>query len=297
MRRPQLTALLVAGVVALVIVAVTLAIQGALVLAFAVVCALVGAAVIYLRFIHLATGHAYRRLEALSLLRGFVRPRLPLPAYTLWAASPELLLTVVGAIVERRAQLVVELGSGASSLWIGYALEALGEGGRLLALEHDPRYAAATREEVRRHGLESVVTVVDAPLCSVTVDAERYRFYDVAALAAIGERSIDVLLIDGPPGRTQPQARYPAVPLLLGRLAPAAIVILDDALRRDERRIARRWLRQYPQLTGRFSQTEKGTLVLRHDADLANLSAPERISGARDDGTALAIGVEAEGVH
>ena len=57
------------------------------------------------------------------------------------------------------------------------------------------------------------------------------------------DREIDLLLVDGPPGYGEgmERSRYPALPALEPRLAPGAMVVLDDASRPGEREIIERW--------------------------------------------------------
>ena len=158
---------------------------------------------------------------------------------------------------------MVELGSGVSSLVIGYGLQKYG-GGRLLSLEHDGRWSEQTRRWVASHGLESVVTVVDAPLQSVALLGERWRWYDMSALARID--SIDLLVVDGPPFFVQPLARYPAVPLLAHVLAPHSVTMLDDAARTEERQIVDRWREEYGPFEVDIRPTERGAAILRRAA-------------------------------
>lgn len=73
-----------------------------------------------------------------------------------------------------------------------------------------------------------------------------------------------MLIVDGPPGRVNKDARYPALPLLHERLNPGAHVFLDDATRPDERRILTQWLAEFPDLrlirhVGRMAVMQRGT--------------------------------------
>ena len=67
-----------------------------------------------------------------------------------------------------------------------------------------------------------------------------FQWYEVDAFRDLNE--IDLLLVDGPPGSLGETARYPALHVLESRLAPNAVVILDDADRPDEQGIVRRWI-------------------------------------------------------
>jgi hypothetical protein len=56
-------------------------------------------------------------------------------------------------------------------------------------------------------------------------------------------------LVDGPPGYGEGMAasRYPALPALRGKLAPGALVVLDDAEREPEQRILAQWRDAVPE--------------------------------------------------
>jgi predicted O-methyltransferase YrrM len=178
-----------------------------------------------------------REFEAVMQLFRNVAPRAPMPPSGGWALNPTGLLQLLFHIDRTRPKTVLELGSGTSTVWLGYAIE--GHGGRLLSLDHDESYAARTRSLLSAHGLDGVAEVRVAPLQPVTIDDQVFRWYDVAAVADLGD--IDLLVIDGPPGATGPQARYPALHVLEHRLAATATIILDDAERTDEREVVRRW--------------------------------------------------------
>jgi predicted O-methyltransferase YrrM len=183
----------------------------------------------------------YQQMEAVTDLRALIRPRAPMPALRHWALSPDALRFIVGRLYERRPELIVECGSGASSTWLGYFVESLGTG-RVVALEHDERFANISRELIKTHGLESVVEIRYTPL----TPWRGRQWYDTAAIEDL--RDIELLLVDGPPGSGGPEARYPAVPLMLPRCADRALIMLDDAHRAAERAVSDLWLKEYPEL-------------------------------------------------
>lgn len=204
--------------------------------------------------------HDYEQQVAWTELRDFLRPAAFMPPLRGWAASPDVLRLLVRTIDAARPELVVECGSGASSIWMGYALRRAGTG-RLVALEHDEHYAGLTRDLVAAHGLDDLVQVRHAPLTEWTAqDGEPARpWYDPAAVADLED--IGLLFVDGPPEATAALARYPAVPALLARLAPDAVVVLDDAGREGERSAGDRWLAEVPGLLRREEAAEKGAHV------------------------------------
>ena len=183
-----------------------------------------------------------REVEGLHQLFGRFTPRAPMPSSGQWALNPTDLLALLHLIEQRRPAVVVELGSGTSSIWIGYALERLG--GRLISIDHEPEYAGRTRRMVAAHGLGTVVEVREAPLRPIEVRGEPYDWYDVDALADVDD--IDLLIVDGPPGSTGPMSRYPALDMLRHKLSRTATVFLDDLSRADEQETLRRWAEENP---------------------------------------------------
>jgi predicted O-methyltransferase YrrM len=191
-----------------------------------------------------------REVEALTQLFQRIKPRAAMPSSGHWALRPTGLLHVVSLIEQHRPGVIVELGSGTSTIWMGYALEQAG-GGRLVSLEHLPDFADQTRTLVDIHCLGKLVEVRDAPLRPIQVGETTSPWYSLDALVDLPE--IDLLLVDGPPGSAGTQARYPALPVLSDRLADGAIVVLDDFSRADETTIVERWCAEIPGLARSFA--------------------------------------------
>ncbi|WP_157987433.1 class I SAM-dependent methyltransferase [Jiangella endophytica] len=182
-----------------------------------------------------------RQTEALIQLYDRVQPRAAMPSSGGWALDPTGVLTLLEVVRQRRPELVLELGSGTSTLWVGYVLQQLGAG-RVVAIDHEERFAELTRANVAAHGLDDVIDVRVAALTDPGLPTHETPWYDHAAMADL--RDIDLLVVDGPPKATGPMARYPAVPVLAGQLRDDAVVALDDATRPDEREVWHRWRRE-----------------------------------------------------
>lgn len=198
------------------------------------------------------------QLEALSALRDELDLKKPLGRTRGAAASPDLLHELVRTIDRTGATTVVETGSGISTVVMAARLKA--SGGKLVALEHHAGYAEATRRDLEAQGLEDVATVLDAPLVDTPLGNESWAWYDLSA--ADLPSHIDLLFVDGPPGREQPLARYPALPLLRDRLAPGATILVDDALRPDEQAMVERWRSEVEGIEMESLELVKGAIVL-----------------------------------
>lgn len=183
-----------------------------------------------------------RQAAALMQLYREMSPRRMLPRTRGWAASPDFLLALYRTIRERRPELVVEVGSGVSTLVSAYALQQNGSG-RLVSLDHDPTFADRTRYTLSLHGVSGGVEVRDAPLEPTRIGAGEWHWHPPETFHDL--KAIELLVVDGPPGRAGKLARFPAVPLLRSRLAPGARILLDDGARQEERQAARRWKEEW----------------------------------------------------
>ena len=181
-----------------------------------------------------------------------------LPVSRGWAASPDFLARVRERVLRQRPRVAVECGSGISTIVTALTLREVG-GGHVYSLEHSPEHARATRAELEKHGVGAYATIVDAPLETHTIDGQAWTWY---ATRDLPNAPIDLLVIDGPPKRTGKLARWPVAPLLFDRLAPGAIVLLDDAARPDEQEAVRRWRAANPGFAYADLWCEKGCIEL-----------------------------------
>jgi predicted O-methyltransferase YrrM len=186
----------------------------------------------------------------------------PLPPVRGWAASPDLLALLVVLLRQHQPSTVVELGGGTSTIIVAKVLREL-RVGRLLTLEALEPFTHQIRDNLALHKLDDVVQVTHAPLTRVNVEGQAWMWYDTTTLDGIDE--IDFLVVDGPAQHNNPRrmARYPAMPLLYDKLAPGAVVVMDDTNREDERLIAERWADEFPDLqrTTTYPEYEKGAVI------------------------------------
>jgi predicted O-methyltransferase YrrM len=203
----------------------------------------------------------FRQMEALQNLSAVLPANDILPVTRGWAASPDLLAVLVDLVITERPSLVVECGSGASTLWLALAMRRFEIDGRIIALEHDAVFGGSTRDFLARHDVRDLAEVRDAPLESFSLDGETYSWYARRAWEDL--TGIDLLFVDGPPATTGRQARYPALPLLYGSLSPDAIVVLDDLVVPDMQKVLRLWLDAYMDFGSEILPLEKQAAVLR----------------------------------
>ena len=193
-----------------------------------------------------------QQIEAMLQLYGrYDNLKLPMPNTGGFAIDAQALGHLVTLVEEHQPMRILELGSGTSTIWLGYLCRTYG--GKLVSLDHLEKYLALTKQAVQRHQLEEQIECRFAPLEETECDGRTFNWYSADALE--DQHDIDLLIADGPPQATGPQARYPSLPKLIDRLAPNALVILDDAHRKDEADIVDAWLQAYPD----FEKIEHGT--------------------------------------
>ncbi len=206
----------------------------------------------------------YRRTEAWLAIHGVVTPRIPFPPIQPYMATPELLRHVIHQVLERKPALIVELGSGISTVIAAYGAEQIGIC-QIISVDHEARFRDATQALLAAHGLAHRVRLVHAPLVPVQSGDHRSEWYDPTVIRAAIQESgaeIGLLLVDGPPGMDHRLARLPAVPQLHDRLAANCVILVDDARRADEQEMVRQWMAQMPGWSREYFETEKGLILL-----------------------------------
>jgi methyltransferase family protein len=178
-----------------------------------------------------------RQQYALSQIRPLAG-ELPLD-FSSWAADPILVYNAVRLVLDTRPALVLECGSGSSTVVLARCLRALGRG-RVVSLDHDPTFAGRTAQLLHMNDLTNLAEVITAPLVTRRAGDQVFQWY-APDYEPFLRAPIDLLLVDGPPGGGSVLARYPAVPLLQSCLSPNCSILLDDGNRRDERLIAHQW--------------------------------------------------------
>jgi len=191
----------------------------------------------------------YQQLESYLQLLSLLDLKRPLPSTRSFAASPDPLLELIGIVRRRQPSFVVELGSGISTLVIGKQID---ERTRFLSIDDSTEFASMTRELLREHEVGNVDLVV-APLRG------EKNWYDINVLEDV--KDVDLLFIDGPAQSSSPDARHSAS-FFLERLSPKATVVIDDAKRKSEKRMALIFASRMPNHVLRFLDHEKGTAVI-----------------------------------
>lgn len=203
----------------------------------------------------------FHQIEAINSLYLDLSLKKSIPRTRGWHASPDFLLQIADYALDKKPEIVVECGSGVSTIILARCMEMNGKG-HVYSLEHLLEYAQKNRDNLNRHGLSEWATIDHAPFREYELKGERWPYYSIEPLNGI---HIDMLVIDGPPRDTRRLARFPAGPLLFHRLNPGGAIFLDDANRSDEREILTCWTEEYPNLRQEVRSCEKGCVILYKD--------------------------------
>ncbi len=185
-----------------------------------------------------------------------------------WPISADFALRMLHQLLAEPPELVIEFGSGTSTYLLlqGLALaypqrSGSAQGARsapqLLSYEHLPQFHQLTAELIAPGRLRRHAQLLLAPLEPWSDASGSYSYYSqleritAAAIALRRKRQRPLhrvlVIVDGPPGATGPQARYPALPALLQAIPadparPLQItLLLDDLIRADEQATAASW--------------------------------------------------------
>ncbi len=217
----------------------------------------------------------FRQLEALHNLYALGGVDRPMPPTRGWASSPDLLLLLATLVEREEPGLVVECGSGTSTLWLAMLLRRFEIKGRVVSLEHQQSFVESAWATVLRHDLAEYVEVRYAPLEPVEIDGTTYQWYSRQAWGELD--GIKLLFVDGPPGELGPHARFPAFPLLVDKLSPDAVVVLDDLIRPDEQEVLQRWLAARPDYHAERVSLEKNAALLRRTGGTPGATASAQL--------------------
>lgn len=202
------------------------------------------------------------RIQAINEITTLLDLRSPLPPMTGWAATPELAVTVLKTIQTYRPKNIIELGSGVTSIVSAYTVEKYSPVSNILSFDHDSAFAGKTKKEIEQHNLNRFIKVVHAPLTDIKIDGETWSWYQLDK--DMINHGVDLLIIDGPPVKTQKNARFPALPLLYPYISKNGIIILHDSDRNTEAATLKKWTQELQDITilkQMFS--EKGITILQ----------------------------------
>ncbi|NCV34999.1 MAG: class I SAM-dependent methyltransferase [Actinobacteria bacterium] len=194
----------------------------------------------------------FQLMEAYYQLINLLDFKSPIPRTRGFAASPDLLLEIYRLIMKYRPKLIVELGSGLSTLVIAKSVQQTNDS-KVVSIDHSLDYLNETTRLLNEHEIDSV-ELIHAPIDMTT------NWYSTKWLTELKE--IDLLVIDGPPKALGENVRSGALDFFLNRLSPNAVVVIDDAYRPGESKLASDFATKMPLHNLVVLDHEKGTALI-----------------------------------
>ncbi|HET9704626.1 MAG TPA: class I SAM-dependent methyltransferase [Vicinamibacterales bacterium] len=155
----------------------------------------------------------------------------PMPG---WALSSDAIVQILCDLQERPNPVLVEFGSGQSTVIFAAWFRARGCG-RFVSFEHDPAHAEAIGRQLEAAKLVAQVELNVIPL------ADRAAVDGLAASKSYALPDtfpgVDVALVDGPSYFFGESTRYHPLTWSIERLNPGGAAYLDDTIRPQEKRI------------------------------------------------------------
>ena len=202
------------------------------------------------------TSNAVQQLESYMAIENYLSTGALLSGFHGWPISPDIGLFIINQMRRKQYDLIIEFGSGTSTLLFAKLAAAQHHEKlmsnllpqKIISFDHHIDYYHQTQELLNLNHVAEYVDLVHAPLREWKENEQIFLYYDCEAklqqLAQIlnGKQAKILVLVDGPPGNTCKDARYPAVPLLFKYLEKHLIdIILDDAARAEEKEVAMKW--------------------------------------------------------
>lgn len=194
----------------------------------------------------------YRQSEYYAQLLRLLDLSAPIPSTRSWAASPDVLLTLLELSQTSKPARILDLGSGMSTLVLAKSAPQA----TIISIDNSAEFAGKTKKLLETHG----VTNVDLRVAPLSPHHSGVDWYDLSKFEDISH--IDLLFVDGPPGSKNPKARHPVIAECLSKLSPRAIIVIDDAGRDGEKDMAHEFAKVLPNHRLEFLSHEKGTAVL-----------------------------------
>lgn len=224
--------------------------------------------------------NATQQLEAFLDIQSFFNNGEHLPLMHGWPVSPDFALYLIQLLEKNHYDLILEFGSGTSTVIMAKTLEHLKSAGASksatlqIAFEHLKKYHDQTLAGLEASKLAKAVQLVLAPLQPYqSPEGNTYSYYDCHDTLADLAKTFPVsgikilMIVDGPPSSTGKHARYPALPAVLAHFKNHAVdILLDDYVRADEKEVGALWEKDFKQL-GHFVEIEninmeKGALLI-----------------------------------
>ena len=198
-----------------------------------------------------------KQIEAFMGIQSFLQNGIVVPTMHGWPISPDFAFYLIDIIRTNDYDLIIEFGSGTSTVLIAQILKQIEskradrQPTRQIAFEHLEEYRLKTSSLLKTaHVSNERVSLYPAPLVPYKDSTGEYSYYKCSDVLAALSNTVKessgpfkvFVLVDGPPGVTCKNARYPALTHVMRHFQHANIdILLDDYDRPDEKETVNLW--------------------------------------------------------
>ena len=155
-----------------------------------------------------------------------------------WAIGEKAFAKLLVRIADVQPKTILEFGGGISTVRLAMAFPHV----NIVSIESDTQVLQRTKRLLAAYVEHHHTSIVQRPLSWQRWGAGLYASY---APISSSTSVVDVVLIDGPPHRTQ-RGREACLYQVAHRLRGGSLVILDDLVRSSEQKICENWQRIFP---------------------------------------------------
>ena len=179
-----------------------------------------------------------------------------------WAISEDILFDMLQFCLLKEPKVILDLGTGATTLVLAKYAEQMKKRGvavKIISVDSDAEWLSDTKELMKKNSLENFIDLIHAPI----VETKFGLYYETEMIIkSLQKEKIDLMTIDGPPGITTKEARYPAMAFFEKYMKEDGVVFLDDGRREEEKNIIVRWNKDFPVWKSEYRDYMKGAFVL-----------------------------------
>jgi hypothetical protein len=218
-------------------------------------------------YIQNALKNAVQQVQSFNALQRYLDKGQLTPEFEGWPISADLGLRIVEELTLNDYSLVIEFGSGSSTELIASALKRRIEKNsdfnpwRHFCFEHELQFYEKTNQKLINSGLEGYLELKLSPLQTYKSESKgKFSYYSCSTVikkyfknSKIENHNV-LVLVDGPPARIGPLARYPALPILLEIMPKSQVkLLIDDYDRPDEQAMVELWTKMLKKRRRKFS--------------------------------------------
>ncbi len=186
-----------------------------------------------------------KNINSTQFLQGLLLegPHLPLTNSALDMSSLNL---IINDILINKRKNIIEFGSGVSTILIARLARKNDLDIKIYSVDNDKSWIESIKKYIKNENLDNFVQFIYAPLSQnkETPSLNNLFWYNEEKInEQINKTTFDCVIVDGPYANSKKKmvARYPAYPYIKKHLTLKYSIFLDDACRRGERKVIKKW--------------------------------------------------------